>query len=151
MALIAGVPSGVLRPPVAVGPLLDDEPERRRRGEPFYSGVPSPKKSFYGGGWSFPAVQPDDEPFNGSPPESPPPRGDPTSRVSFRGTGGGWSLGPNADLGSEAVAAQPAGISVRTAGLGRSTPPRPLPALPSALSVPSTRVDSFPRQPLDAR
>jgi hypothetical protein len=29
MALIAGVPGvpGVLRPPVAVGPLLDDEPE----------------------------------------------------------------------------------------------------------------------------
>lgn len=147
MALIAGVPGvpGVLRPPVAVGPLLDDEPE------PFYSGTLSPKKSFYGGGWSFPAVQPNDEPFNTSPPESPPPRGEP--RVSFRANGG-WSLaGPNAEPGSEAVAAPPpAGISVRTperlAGLGRSTPPRPLPALPSALSVPSTRVDSFPR-PLD--
>ena len=39
MALIAGVP-GVLRPPVAVGPLLDDEPvPRQRRGVENIDGI----------------------------------------------------------------------------------------------------------------
>ena len=132
MALTAHLPSGVLRPPVAVGPLLDEP-------EPFYSSA-SPKKSFYGG-WSFPAVQLDDDPPEPSAPraESPPvpPRG-PERR--------GWDL-----AGSNEVPIHNAPVSVRPPGslapqrLGAPISPRPLPALPSALSIPSTRVDSFPR------
>ncbi|CAJ1375867.1 unnamed protein product [Effrenium voratum] len=51
--MTAGLPSGALRPPVAVGPLLDDGPEETT----FQA---SPNKSFRSGGWSFPPVGGDD-------------------------------------------------------------------------------------------
>ncbi|CAK9074597.1 unnamed protein product [Durusdinium trenchii] len=65
------LPSGALRPPVAIGPLLDDEPELYHF---------SPKKSFFSGGWSFPPVQPEEEESEGENWEEP--RG--PERISLR-------------------------------------------------------------------
>lgn len=59
--MLAGPPTGVLRPPVAIGELEEDD------FQDVFGPSTSPKKSFRngGGGWSFPAVQSDEAPYSG--------------------------------------------------------------------------------------
>ncbi|CAE7438053.1 TTN [Symbiodinium necroappetens] len=59
--MLAGPPTGVLRPPVAIGELEEDDFQE------VFGPSTSPNKSFRsgGGGWSFPAVQSDEAQYSG--------------------------------------------------------------------------------------
>ncbi|CAE7302429.1 unnamed protein product [Symbiodinium natans] len=59
--MLAGPPTGALRPPVAIGELHEDDFQET------FGPSTSPNKSFRsgGGGWSFPAVQADEAQYSG--------------------------------------------------------------------------------------